>query len=90
MKSAYEIAMERLQAESGPTRELSDEEKTRIAEIDNQYDAKIAEINVTYTSKIATANPVDAEALNTEMNAEVARAEEKRLSEKDKIWEQGS
>ena len=88
MKSAYELAMERLQAESGPTRDLSEDEKRQLAEIDNRIDAKVAEINVTYSSRIAVASPEEAQALTEEMNAEAARAEDKRQAEKNKIWEQ--
>ena len=43
MKSAYEKAMERLEAERGAVRKLSDEQKVRIAEIDRKFDALVAE-----------------------------------------------
>jgi hypothetical protein len=42
MKSAYELAMERLEKKE-PTKKLSDKQKERIAEINSQYGAKIAE-----------------------------------------------
>jgi hypothetical protein len=42
MKSAYELAMERLEKKE-PTKKLSDKQKTRIAEINSLYGAKIAE-----------------------------------------------
>ena len=42
MKSAYELAMERLE-KSAPTKKLSEAEKARIAEINSVYGAKIAE-----------------------------------------------
>ena len=42
MKSAYELAMERLE-KSAPTQKLNDEQKARIAEINSVYGAKIAE-----------------------------------------------
>lgn len=45
MKSAYEIAMEKLEREK-PQASLSAEQKERIAEIDSQYQAKIAEKRV--------------------------------------------
>ena len=41
MKSAYEIAMERL-AKTAPTVKLSAAQKTEIAELESQYAAKIA------------------------------------------------
>jgi hypothetical protein len=42
MKSAYELAMERLE-KSAPTVTLTDEQKAQIAEVDSSYRAKIAE-----------------------------------------------
>lgn len=42
MKSAYELAMERLNKTS-PTVKLSDKQKAELAEIDSRYAAKIAE-----------------------------------------------
>jgi hypothetical protein len=42
MKTAYELAMERLNKTS-PTVRLSAEQKQRLAELDSQYAAKIAE-----------------------------------------------
>jgi len=42
MKSAYELAMERLSKDS-PTVKLTDEQKKQLAELDSIYSAKIAE-----------------------------------------------
>ena len=42
MKSAYELAMERLQKDS-PTQILTEEQRKEIAEIDSLYRARIAE-----------------------------------------------
>jgi hypothetical protein len=42
MKSAYELAMERLEKKE-PTKKLSDAQKSRIAEINSLYGSKIAE-----------------------------------------------
>ena len=42
MKSAYELAMERLER-SAPSVTLSDEQKAQLAEIDSSFKAKIAE-----------------------------------------------
>lgn len=42
MKSAYELAMERLNKTS-PTVKLTDKQKKELAEIDSKYAAKIAE-----------------------------------------------
>jgi hypothetical protein len=42
MKSAYELAMERL-SKSAPAVVLTDEQKKQLAELDSRYAAKIAE-----------------------------------------------
>ena len=42
MKSAYELAMERLN-KSAPTAKLTDQQKKDIAELESKYKAKIAE-----------------------------------------------
>lgn len=54
MKSAYELAMERLEKQS-PTRQLTDEQKAEIAEIDSTAKAKIAEQELFLKDKIAEA-----------------------------------
>lgn len=52
MKSAYELAMERLQ-KSAPTTPLSERQKLEIAEIDEHARAKIAEREIFLSSRIA-------------------------------------
>jgi hypothetical protein len=42
MKSAYELAMERLE-KNAPSQKLTDDQKARIAEVNSLYGAKIAE-----------------------------------------------
>ena len=54
MKSAYELAMERLEKQS-PTAKLNEEQKARIAEIDNLCKAKLAEKEVFLKGEIAKA-----------------------------------
>ena len=54
MKSAYELAMERLQKES-PDQSLSEEKKAELAELDNLYKSKLAEREVFLGGKIAEA-----------------------------------
>ena len=51
MKSAYELAMEKLQKES-PAQTLSEEKKAEIAELDNLYQSKLAEREVFLGGKI--------------------------------------
>jgi hypothetical protein len=52
MKSAYELAMERLE-KNEPTKKLNDKQKTRIAEINSLYGAKIAERETFLQGEIA-------------------------------------
>ena len=54
MKSAYELAMERLNRDS-PIKKLSDAQKTKLAELDSIYAAKIAEREIALTNDIRAA-----------------------------------
>ncbi len=54
MKSAYELAMEKLQKES-PAQTLSEEKKAEIAELDNLYQSRLAEREVFLGGKIEEA-----------------------------------
>ena len=87
MKTAYELAMERLEAESGPTRKLTDEEKAALADIDRKYDAEIAALRIDFDTKIATAASRDAwQQLKEELAREIAKVEDRRSRDKDAIW----
>lgn len=50
MKSAYELAMERL---GGGSKELTDEQKTLIADIDLKMKARIAEARIMFDQQLA-------------------------------------
>jgi hypothetical protein len=54
MKSAYELAMERLQKQS-PTVKLSKAQKAELAELDSQYAAKIAQRELSLKDEIVNA-----------------------------------
>ena len=54
MKTAYELAMEKLQDEA-PIPKMSDKQKAEIAELDNLYQSKLAEREVFLGGKIAEA-----------------------------------
>ncbi|MCE0485131.1 MAG: hypothetical protein LV479_12955 [Methylacidiphilales bacterium] len=54
MKSAYEIAMERLEKKA-PTIKLTEEQKARIAEINSLYGSRIAEKETFLQGEIAKA-----------------------------------
>ncbi len=54
MKSAYELAMERLN-KSAPSVKLTDEQKKEIAELDSLYQSKIAQREIFLKGEIAKA-----------------------------------
>jgi hypothetical protein len=54
MKSAYELAMERLNKTS-PAVKLTEKQKKQMAELDSKYQAKVAEREIGLKSEIAKA-----------------------------------
>jgi hypothetical protein len=88
MKSAYELAMERLQKNS-PAVPLTDEQKTRLAEIDLQFRAKIAEKELFLKEQIGKAIGAgkfdDVEQLQQQLAAETRRLQEEWESKKEKL-----
>jgi len=63
MKTAYELAMERLN-KTAPAVKLTDEQKKELAELDSKYAAKVAEREITLKGEIAqAAEQGDAEAM---------------------------
>jgi len=72
MKSAYELAMERLEQQT-PTVKLTEHQKTEIAEIDATFKAKIAEREVFLRDQIAKALFTGKEAEAAELEDELAR-----------------
>jgi len=84
LKSALELAMERLQkkdAEAGvQSRPLTDSQKAAIAEARNFYESKLAEAEVLHQSKLRkTADPTDRETLEQQYR----RDRERLTSERD-------
>lgn len=88
MKSAYELAMERLQ-KSAPTVVLTDEQKAQIAEIDSSYRAKIAEKELFLKDQIRKARGTgeygEAESLEKQLSVEVRRLQEDCEEKKEKL-----
>ncbi len=54
MKTAYELAMERLN-KSAPLAKLTEEKKRQLSELDSQYAARIAEREITLQDEMARA-----------------------------------
>jgi hypothetical protein len=88
MKSAYELAMERLEKQS-PAAKISEEQRRQLAEIDDAYRAKIAEREVFLQSLLKNAviaRDVDeAEKIRLQLAREVRRLEEEREAKKAKV-----
>jgi hypothetical protein len=90
MKSAYELAMERL-AKSDPqaNRPLSAEQKARLAEIDTVYKGRIAEREIFLQQRLEAALAEgkldDIEQVRAQMKSERARLEEERDEEKERV-----
>lgn len=90
MKSAYELAMERL-AKSDPEagKPLSAEKKARLADIDAMYKGKIAEREIFLKQQLDTAMAEgkyeETEKVKKQMAAERARLEEEREDEKERV-----
>ena len=90
MKSAYELAMERLaQSDPDAAKPLTAAQKERLAEIDTLYKGKIAEREIFLKQKLqeamASGCPDDIAALRTQIANERARLEEEREDEKGRV-----
>lgn len=89
MKSAYEIAMARLEKEKGPGRRLTDAQRAEIAKIDQKYDARAAEEKISFEARIAKAATLEElETLRAEMAKSLASIEEQREKAKESVWGQ--
>ncbi len=90
MKSAYELAMERL-AKSDPDtgKALTPEKKSRLAEIDRVYQGKIAEREIFLKKQLndalAQQNADDYKKIQQQIVSERARLEEEREEEKERV-----
>ena len=92
MKSAYELAMERLN-KSSPTTKLTDKQKKDLAEIDSQYAAKIADREIFLKGELAKANSnVDFEAveqLERQLISERKRLQTELEEKKEEVRKKG-
>lgn len=90
MKSAYELAMERL-AKSDPDggSKLTPEQKARLAEIDLVYKGKIAEREIFLKKRLDEAlvdgKLSEVNSIGDQMVSERARLEEEREDEKERV-----
>jgi Spy/CpxP family protein refolding chaperone len=88
MKSAYELAMERLRA-SEPEIKLSDGQKAALAEVENRFRAKIAERELFLGGLIdrakASGNRSEMEELQAQLARERSRFQADCEEEKERI-----
>jgi len=90
MKSAYELAMERLQAsDPDAARPLTSEQKASLAEIDRVFQGRIAEreifLNKHLDAMVAAKNWEEAEKIKKQLAGERARIEEEKEDEKQRL-----
>jgi hypothetical protein len=93
MKSAYELAMERLGA-SDPQVKLTEAQRAEIAEVENRFKAKIAEREVFLKGLMdqarATGNYGELQELQSQLARDLATLNNDREAAKQKIREQAS
>jgi len=89
MKSAYELAMERLEKQHGKAAVLTDAQKKALADIDQRAKAKQAEVEIIYQDKIAAArmagNVKDMLRFEDESKAEINRIRDRTETEKESV-----
>ena len=88
MKSAYELAMERLQ-QTSPSLSLTDEQKKELAELDSKYQAKIAEKELFLNEQIRKAQAEgkveEVESLEKQLVSDVRRLRDECEAKKEKL-----
>lgn len=82
MKSAYELAMERLQQQA-PTKALTDAQKAELAELDSKYKAKIAEREIALGDEMSAAQAAGDFAKVDEARERLASERTRLSSERD-------
>jgi len=88
MKSAYELAMERLEKKT-PSVALTNEQKQQIAEIESTYKARIAEKELFLKGEMEKARAggkyEELQALEKQLSVEIRRLQEDCDAKKEKL-----
>src|ERR1700736_1842494 len=88
MKSAYELAMERL-AKDQPIVTLTDDQKKELAEVDSTFKSRIAEREVFLKDQIAKAQAAgkfeDVESLQKQLSSDLRRLQEDWEAKKERL-----
>jgi len=89
MKSAYELAMERLAKTEPASGPLTPEQKARLAEIDQVYKGKVAEREIFLKKRVEEAMAAqkfeDIVKIREQLGSERVRLDEEREEEKEKL-----
>ena len=90
MKSAYELAMERLQkASPSPPLSLTDDQKKDLADVESKYRAKIAERELFLKDQIRKMQTEgkfeDVESLQKQLASEIRRLQDECEASKEKM-----
>ncbi len=81
MKSAYELAMERM---GGESQMLSEEQKQAIAKIDSKMKAKVAETEIMFDQQLAAeSDPAKAAFIQQTRQQQIAKIREAAEEEKE-------
>ena len=93
MKSAYELAMERLSRSEPQSAPLTDAQKARLAEVDRVFKGKWAEREIFLKGRLNAAHAEgkleEIEKIQRQLVDERARLDEERDAEKDLIRARG-
>lgn len=89
MKSAYELAMERLSKSDPSSGPLTAEQKAKLAEVDKVYKGKLAEREIFLKKQVSDAMAAqkfeEIEKIREQMGSERIRLEEEKEQEKEKL-----
>jgi len=88
MKSAYELAMERLQKQA-PTKALTEAQKAEIADLESLYKSRIAQVEISIGDEIQSAQASEefdkVDELKARLTQQRARLEEEREERKERV-----
>ena len=89
MKSAFDLAMERLEKRDGKLAVLSLEQKKALAEVENKAKAKAAEVEIMFEQKLQAAfaggKPEEIEEVQRQKRSDLDRTRRQAENEKERI-----
>ncbi|MBU4200854.1 MAG: hypothetical protein KKG09_02165 [Verrucomicrobia bacterium] len=87
LKSAFDLAMERLAGTDGPAVRLSNAQKAALAEIDRKTKAKLAELEILGSDRLAKAeaDPEKGEVIRAEQRAAMEKIRSRAEEEKERV-----